>query len=273
MIALAIAFAAFTWVDADGRLELRENNKPVIAYNYGMQLRNGAPEIKRRSGYVHPVWAPDGTIVTDDFPRDHWHHRGIFWAWPVIDYDGRKYDMWTLTGGIQARHEKWLEKKDGRDARIGAENGWYVGEDRIAKETVRLTVEPLKGAERRMHYEIALEAVKPFHLAGMQDGKGYGGFNVRFAPRTGTVVRTDKGVEAKDTDLVPHPWAELEATYEGKRSRLRIESDATNPGHPQGWCLRSYGFLGANHPGLTPIRMEPGKPLRLRYTVTVASVD
>ena len=273
MIALALALAAFTWTDSDGRLELRDGGKPVIAYNYGPQLRNGAPEVKRRSGYVHPVWAPNGIVVTDDFPKDHWHHRGIFWAWPVIDYSGRKYDMWTLTGGIAARHEKWLERKDGTRPRLAAENGWYVGEERIARETVRLTVEPLKGNERRMHYQMTLEALKPFTMAGMQDGKGYGGFNVRFAPRTGTVVRTDKGVEAKDTDLVPHAWAELEATYEGKRARLRVESDPANPGHPQGWCLRHYGFLGANHPGLTPVLMEPDKPMNLRYTVTVASVE
>jgi hypothetical protein len=273
MIAFVLAFAAFTWTDGDGRLELRENGKPVIAYNYAMQLHNGAPEVKRLSGYVHPVWAPDGTVVTDDFPKDHWHHRGMFWAWPVVEYGGRAYDMWTLTGGIESRHEKWLDRTDGREARLAAENGWYVGEDRIARETVRIAVAPVKGTERRMQYEIAIEPLKAFAMAGMQDGKGYGGLNVRFAPRTGTVVRTDKGVEARDTDLVPHPWAELEAVYEGKKARLRIESDRANPGYPEGWCLRNYGFLGANYPGLKKMPMEPGKPLRLRYTVTVASID
>ena len=71
MIALTFALAAsvFTWHDGDGRLELRENGQPVLAYNYGPQLQNGAPEIKRRSGYIHPVWAPNGAVVTDDFPR------------------------------------------------------------------------------------------------------------------------------------------------------------------------------------------------------------
>jgi hypothetical protein len=271
--AIALLAAAFSWHDAEGRLELRENGWPVMAYNYEMQLRNGAPELKRRSGYVHPVWAPNGVVITEDFPKDHWHHRGIFWAWPVIEYAGTRRDMWTLTGGVQSRHEKWLEKKVGSKADLAAQNGWYFGDDRIATEIVRITVDPLRDSERRMHYEITLNPLKPFQLAGMQDGKGYGGFNVRFAPRENTVVRTDKGVEAKDTDLVPHPWAELEATYQGKRVRLRVESDPKNPGFPEGWCLRSYGFLGANHPGLKPLSMEPGKPVTLRYTVTVASVE
>jgi hypothetical protein len=271
--ALALFAAAFTWHDTDGRLELRDGGKPVFAYNYQMQLRNGAPEGKRRLGYVHPVWAPNGAVVTDDFPKDHWHHRGIFWAWPVIEYRGQRRDMWTLTGGAQTRHEKWLDRKDGKTAVLAAENGWYFGDDKIATETVRIAVDPQQGSERRTHYEITLAPLKPFDLAGMQDGKGYGGFNVRFAPRENTVVRTDKGVETKDTDLVPHPWAELEATYAGRRARLRVESDPKNPGYPEGWCLRSYGFLGANYPGLKPVHMEPGKPVTLRYTVTVASVE
>jgi hypothetical protein len=272
-----LVFALFAGVltlqDTGGRLEVREDGNPVITYNYGMQLRNGAPEVKRRSGYVHPVWAPNGVVVTQDFPKDHWHHRGIFWAWPYIEFEGKRRDMWTLTGGIQARHEKWLEKKGGQTAVIAAENGWYFGTQKIATEMVRIRVEPLKGLARRMHYEITLQAVKPFEMAGMQDGKGYGGFNVRFAPREDTVVRTDKGVEARDTDLVPHAWAELEATYQGKRARLRIDSDPKNPGYPEGWCLRSYGFLGANYPGIQPVHMEPGKPVTLRYTVTVAAVE
>lgn len=273
MFPIILALAAFTWQDADGKLELRDGGQPVIAYNYGPQLRNGAPEVKRRLGYVHPVWAPNGAVVTDDFPTDHWHHRGIFWAWPVVRYEGKKFDIWTLTGGIESRFSKWLEKKTGKTARIGAEQHWYIQGAQVARETVHIEVEPLKGNERSMHYDITLEALKPLEIAGSQDGKGYGGFNVRFAPREGTVIRTDKGVEAKDTDLVPHPWAEMEAVYAGKKARLRVISDAQNPGHPQGWCLRKYGFIGANHPGLETLRLEPGKPLRLRYTVTVASVE
>jgi hypothetical protein len=56
----------------------------VFVYNYGMQLKPGVPEDRRRACYLHPVWTPGGTIVTDDFPADHYHHRGIFWAWPRV---------------------------------------------------------------------------------------------------------------------------------------------------------------------------------------------
>jgi hypothetical protein len=99
-----------------------------------------------------------------------------------------------------------------------------------------------------------------------EEDKGYGGFSVRFAPRKNTVVRTDTGVEMKDTNMVPHAWAEISADYEGGPATLRIEDSKRN-----GWCLRNYGFLGVNYPGLEPLKLEPGKPITLRYTVSVGS--
>ena len=69
-------------------LELTENGKPIFVYNFGMTLASGAPEAKCRSSYLHPVYAPNGVVITDDFPKDHWHHRGIFWAWRAVSFDG-----------------------------------------------------------------------------------------------------------------------------------------------------------------------------------------
>jgi hypothetical protein len=270
-LALATA-AAFTWHDAEGKLELRENGRPVLVYNYGPQLKNGAPELKRRSGYIHPLWAPNGVVVTDDFPRDHWHHRGVFWAWPVVRRDGKQYDIWTLTGGIESRFSKWLQKKQGTTAELAVENQWVIAGTPVLRETIALVVNPASGNQQRIGFTLTFEALGgPIELAGSPDDeKGYGGFSVRFAPRTDTVIRPDKGVEARDTDMVPHPWAELLANYGGKAARLRIDQDQSNPGHPAGWCLRNYGFLGVNYPGLRPLRLDPGKPVKLRYEVTVA---
>ena len=81
------------------------------------------------------------------------------------------------------------------------------------------------------------------------------------------MLRTDAGVEAKDTDMAPHRWAELEGTFEGGRAAARVDIDPSHPGFPNGWCLRHYGFLGVNYPGLQPITLQPGKPLTLKYRV------
>jgi hypothetical protein len=47
-----------------------------------------------RAGYMHPVFSPAGVVVTDDSPADHGHHHGIWTAWTVTEYEGRRLSFW-----------------------------------------------------------------------------------------------------------------------------------------------------------------------------------
>jgi hypothetical protein len=265
--------AGFTFEEAEGKyLYLREGGALVLTYNFGMILKPGVPEDRRRCCYVHPLYAPGGTVVTDDFPGDHLHHRGIFWTWPVVRVDGETYDQWLIKGA-QDRFVRWIEKTvDSHSARLAVENGWFAGDRRLLKETVAIEIQPEKGGSRKLDFQLILEALdKPVEIEGTAEGnKGYGGFSVRFAPREETVITTDAGQEQKDTDMVPHRWAELTGQFQGKPAALRIDIDPGNPGAPNGWCLRHYGFLGVNFPGRAPFRIIPGKPLSLKYAVTIS---
>lgn len=279
VLLLAAAGAAagqspFAWKDhRDGRTELLENGRTVLVYNYGPQLREGAPEDRRRCCYIFPLFTPAGVSVLDDFPKDHWHHRGIFWAWPVVETREGKYDLWGLQGVAQ-RLERIVEAAaEASSARLVVENGWYAGGHRIVRETLRLTVFPTRGEAREFEAELRLEALDgPVTLRGSPDsGKSYGGFSARFAPRTGTVLRADGAVLSKDEDLNPHRWAELEGSYGPRRAVLRITADSANQ-----WCLRHYGFVGASFPGRTETvqgyTLEPGKPLTLRFRLRAADL-
>jgi hypothetical protein len=264
---------AFTDVSQES-LEVSENGQPVFVYNHGMILAPGVDPKYRRSSYLHPIHAPDGTVLTDDFPEDHPHHRGLCWTWPEVTVEGKTHDVWAVRG-MHQRFGQWLRRELRPNLAILAmENGWYVdGDDeRVVKETVEITVHPAEGNRRMIEFRLTFEATgKPITIAG-REKKGYGGFGVRFAPRTDTVLRTDAGVEEKDSDMVPHPWAELEATFGGRRAGMRIEDVPGNPGGgPVGWCLRHYGYVAANYPGPEPVPLEPGKPLVLNYRVTVFS--
>jgi len=179
--------------------------------------------------------------------------------------------VWAVVG-MHQRFVQWKSRRvSSKSAELAVENGWFVGERKAVKETVELTVHRASGGRRSFDVKLTFEAVDaPVEITG-REIKGYGGFGVRFAPRKETVVRTDKGVEAKDSDMVPHPWAELEATFSGRRAGLRIEDGKGNPKYPNGWCLRHYGYLAVNYPGLETITLTPGKPLVLTYRVTVFS--
>ncbi|MGB9456340.1 MAG: DUF6807 family protein [Bryobacteraceae bacterium] len=276
----ALGQQAFTWTDlGGGRVELREHGKPALVYNYGPQLKPGVAEDRRRCCYIFPVYTPAGVSMLDDFPADHPHHRGLFWAWPVIETGGKKYDSWMVLSAAERSATTPVTSVTSGEARLEARNFWQAGGRDIVAETLRLTVLPARGATRELRVELTWEALQtPVTLRGSPDpGKSYGGFSARFAPRENTILRADGKVVQKDEDLVPHRWAELEGAYQGKRAVLRVTPDASDPGAPYQWCLRKYGFVGASFPGKTATRdaytLEPAKPLTLRFEVTASDVE
>ncbi len=266
---------AFREVNDSTGLELSENGKPVFVYNYGMILARGFPEAMRRSSYLHPVCGPDGTVMTDDFNRDHPHHRGIFWAWEVVEVGGKTNDVWTVKG-FRQKFVRWKAREtDAAAARLAVENGWYDGDRKFVKEDVEILTHPSTKERRVLDFTLTLEAVdRLVMIVGTPDEKkGYGGFAFRTAPREGgaakTIIRTDTGISQQDGILSRHPWAEVAGVFKGQEAGIRIEDNPANPGYPNnGWLMRhSYAMLNVSYPGLEPVWLKPGKPLQLKYRV------
>ncbi|MGE5647718.1 MAG: DUF6807 family protein [Acidobacteriota bacterium] len=278
--AAALAQGTFAFREtAAGAIELSERGKPVYVYNFGPVLGEGFPENMRRCCYLHPVYAPDGTLLTDDFNKDHPHHRGISWMWPVVVFEGRTYDMWTLVGGLENRFVRWRARETRPEAAVlRIENGWFLGERRVMREDVEIVAHAAEAGRRNLEFTLRLTPTgAPVEIAGTSEGnKGFGGFSFRFAPRDGgaakTVIRTEQGVSEKDGVLAVHPWAEVEGSFAGKRESGRVYDDPANPGFPNGWLMRhGFGFLNVSYPGLKPVRIERRRPLTLKYRVTLAS--
>ena len=275
--ALPLAASQFTWKNSDGRVTLVENGKPALTFNPGAQLPAGVPEDRRRCCYIYPLWTPAGVSLTDDFPKDHYHHRGLFWSWPHVDTGSGHFDLWMLKGISPRNVSVRTSVREGR-AHLDAVNEWVAAEKPIVREHVRLTVHPVRDGAREFDVELRILALhEAVTLSGSAEtGKSYGGLGARFAPHDAVLMRSDAGAIARDEDLNPHAWAEFEAAFEGQRALLRITPDAANPGAPNQWCAREYGFLGASFPGRTDAvrsyTIQPGKPLVLRFRVRVADV-
>lgn len=260
----------------DKYLRVLDGEKPVLTYNYGMILKEGAPEDRRRSCYIHPLYGLDGESLTDDFPADHLHHRGMFWVWPRVIVGEKEYDLWDLRG-VEQRFERWLgEKATAEWAEFGAACGWCAGDKKIASETVRVRVFRASEKGRAIDVSLVLEAVKePVTISGAPPVKGYGGFSIRFAPCEETSITTPGGKESEDSDLKSCPWADLSAKFTGRNSfsGVAIFDDPRNPGFPNGWTLRHYGFLGVAFPGLKFYTLKAGEPLTLSYRIWVHRGD
>ncbi len=282
MMACAPAvFAAFTLDDSGKALTLLENGKPVFVYHYALvEAPQGVPEKFRRAGYLHPLYGLDGEIMTQDFPADHRHHRGVFWAWPNSTLGDKTIDVWALEG-VRQVHEKWLAKEAGdAKAEIAVQNAWVFDEapnDPKIRETVRITALPASETARAIDFDITVENVSKevFILAGAKTAnKGYGGFCFRpDATRLPMHFTDARGAQSEDQLRAETPWADVSFPMvkgDAKQSGVAIFQHPANPGYPHpGWIMRHYGFLGASWPHTEPHTLNPGESFHLRYRLLV----
>lgn len=260
--------SAFSFRRSEGRLTVLEGGEPVFGYNFGVQLPEDVPEDYRRTGYVHPVWGPGGTLLTDDFPDDHYHHRGVSWMWPRVRVGGEQYDLWHLQG-IRQHFERWLVRRTGpAAATVGADLAWRTETGTVVDEKVWMRAYSARQAARAIDVRLTLEATdRPVTLLGQSNqDKGYGGFSFRFAPRDSTVIVSPEGREA-DSDHRRLRWADQSGLFAGVDGRrgAAVFQHPSNPGFPAQWTLRHYGFLGVAWPGNDGYELVPGEPVTLRY--------
>jgi hypothetical protein len=83
------------------QLTLKVAGRPAFVYQAqpGQLPSKEIKEIFRRGGYLHPVYTPQGRVITDDYPPDHYHHHGIWFAWTKTEFEGRHPDFWNMGDG------------------------------------------------------------------------------------------------------------------------------------------------------------------------------
>ena len=252
-------------------LALWEGDKPVFVYNHGVMSKEGVPADRNRSTYVHPLYGLDGEVLTDDFPKDHYHHRGLFWAWPHVKVGNQPYDLWMLKG-IEQRFERWTARQTtATNAILGVENGWYVAGKKVMREQVWLYTSPATAGGRDIDVELIWKVGdEPITLQGAE-GKSYGGLTLRFAPGTNVVITTPLGNTSRDLPITRLAWADLSEHLAGRTgaSGAAIFISPEHPGYPPEWLTRHYGVLCVGWPGVNGKTFTPGETIRCRYRVWI----
>lgn len=102
--------------EVDGLITALKDDQPILIYHTLEKLPQGTPEHYQRSGFIHPVYSPNGKILTDDFPKGHTHQHGLFSALVNTTYNGEKIDFWNQhdkTGTVS--HARLLDIEEGHD--------------------------------------------------------------------------------------------------------------------------------------------------------------
>ncbi|HER08245.1 MAG TPA: hypothetical protein ENO20_04975 [Bacteroides sp.] len=81
-------------------LNLSYQDHPVLDYQFEtMYPPEGVPVLFKRSGFIHPLWSPDGQVLSRIQAPDHYHHYGIWGPWTKTHINGREVDFWNLMKG------------------------------------------------------------------------------------------------------------------------------------------------------------------------------
>ena len=272
--------AQVTMKKGDGGILFTEEGEKIFFYQSEPKNIDGKYE---RTNYIHPLWGMDGEVLTEDFPADHLHHRGIFWAWHQVWIDGKRIgDPWELKNFEQNVSEiEFFVRDDAGILKTEVEwksNQWIkLGKKApYLQENTKITIHPENRNYRRIDFEISLLALEEnLSIGGSEDEKGYSGFSVRLKlPEDVEFSGPEGEVKPQTTAVISDGFINISGSMGngGKNAGVVIVDHPENPGYPQPWILRAKNSMqNAAYPGNKTIQVSTTEPLVLKYSLIVYS--
>lgn len=261
-------------------LEVKEAGKKVLFYQVAEKSKDGE---YTRANYVHPLYGLNEDVLTEDFPEDHFHHRGIFWTWHQVWVGEKRVgDAWLCENIFwDVQNAQTKENKDGT-LTITSDVFWnsslWLDENdeqkSFLKEDVAITVHPESEGVRIVDFEIVLNALADsLYIGGSEDAKGYSGFSVRvFIPDDIQFTSTTGVVEPQTLAVKAGNWMDITGTYMNSdpKSGIIIMNHKDNPGMPQKWILRAKKSMqNPAFPGNMKYEIKKEEPLTLKYRLVL----
>lgn len=252
-----------------------EGNDSILVYQIAKKSINGK---YKRNNYIHPLYDLDGEVITQDFPKDHLHHRGIFWAWHQLYIEKKRLgNGWELAHFNQEIVAVQKLKPTGVSKSIKTNVLWKSdllldndgNQKPLINEKTTITVYPKKKNYRLIAIKIVLTALQPnISIGGSTDDKGYGGFSARVKLSEDITFTGPSGKVTPNTlPVKAGKWLDISNT-----KGISIFSHPKNPGFPNPWILRSQKSMQNTvfpHPGKKTIPLPHNKPITLRYGLLI----
>jgi hypothetical protein len=278
-----------------GQIIMYDDGKAVLRYNYRTVFEKDAVDTSAaneyivaandtfmanpsiyavpRSNYIHPLYGPEGELLTRDWSKDHPHHRGIYWAWPEVKFGSKQGDLHALQI-VFARPTGKIKLQNGPNfTQIEAENLWFW-EDRepIVREVAVIRAYRLTTQGRIIDLALRFEALKDSITIARRETTLYGGLSIRMQTPAYQVIT----IHTDSSGLFPRrSWSDLSGLFTGadKESGLMVLQYQQNSGYsgdwiqyPElSWCQPTFPAVGTRY------ALIIGKPLVLRYRFLVHS--
>ncbi len=234
-----------------------------------------------RNNYVHPLWTLDGDTLTEDYPPDHAHHRGIFWTWHQTWVgETRLGDAWECRDFVWDVVETQVTDAEHGAKTLSAKVMWkspdFVDENGemipAVEENTHITVHPRSENYRAIDFEISLIALQnDVKIGGSEDVKGYGGFSPRIKCVDDLAFHSTIGqVQPQNEAIDAGPWMNFLGTFGRNKSGFAVLVHPKNPQPINNWILRQKRSMqNPVYPGREAVRVSRTNSTLLKYKVIV----
>ena len=278
-----------------GQIIISDGNLPVLQYNYNTVYEKDAvdtmpankyrreasdtfmanPSIYAvpRSNYIHPVYGPSGELLTRDWSKDHPHHRGIYWAWPEVEFGTKLGDLHALQI-VFARPTGRIKLENGPDyAQVEAENIWMWKDSiPVVREVAMIRAYRKSGNGRIIDLAFRFIAIEDSITLARRETRLYGGLNIRMQTPEFQEISFYRDSSINEP---ARAWSDLSGLFTGSetKSGLLVLQHHKNPDYPGEYI--QYPDLSWIQPTFpqsgTRFKLVRGVPLILRYRLFVHS--
>lgn len=272
----------------DGALTLLSNGKPILSYQIEtVNPPKGVSPLFKRSAFIHPLYSPEGEMLTRIQAPDHYHHYGLWNPWTLTFIGKREVDFWNLYKGEgTVRFAGMISQVEGpvftgfRSLQEHIDFGAKGGDAVAMNELFDVRVWNIANKKYLFDYMSTLNTPldSGILLAAYRYGGGIGYRATEKWNKNNSTVLTSEGRDRKTADGSNARWCIIEgesATPEG-RSGILFLSYPANRMHPEPmrvWPEDQNG-RGDVYFEFCPIRhkdwkLEKGNDYTLKYRLVV----
>ncbi len=237
--------------EAAKAVDVSDEGRRVLRYAHGMvpvpegtRPHFAKGQTYERGDYVSRLFGPEGQLLTDDFPHDHPHHRGLWWSWPVTRWGDEVADIWALNG-VRAHPKALLRSASGPVvAVIDAENLWkWADTNPIVLEEVTIRTFRQVGGDRFIDVKLRLTALVDGVAIGGRPKAGYGGFTLRAAPTDQQQIEMHVDSPDAGKQRLQRSWLDYSGVFADseKLAGVALFEHPNNPEYPSE--LKKYPHL------------------------------
>ena len=224
---------------------------------------------------IYPLLTPAGESVVALAPKDHPHHRGVFFAWYEVE-GAEKADFWgwgahaPTEGRRIVNASLKLAEPSAAGARMLVENEWRVGEAVMIREKLAVTSRTLPEGN---YHELTFTLTPTGDITVPR--AAFSGFCVKGKSGPNAVITTPNGPAKLPPPMHDDPatgwpdvaWYDYTATLDtGKTAGVTVLSHPSNP--PTKW--HNPIGIGMINPCILmdgDLVLKANQPLTLRYAV------